>query len=365
MSASAIHGGDVWRVAAEYSIPVERLLDFSANINPRGLPEGARRQLLRDAADSRLLMRYPDPSAGALRAALSERLGLPAESIVIGAGAEALIAVALRRFRARRCLVPVPAFSEYARACSACGAALDPFPLDPASGFRLQVEEFCRKLRSGHWDTAIVNNPHNPSGALLDSSDLRTILDCAARSGARLLLDEAFIDYAEHASLVRDASERSGVIVVRSLTKFYGCPALRAGYAVGTAASIGPLAVAIPTWPVTLLALNALREAVLDETYARETHAENAHERARLSSGIRRLGAHVFPSAANYLLIRLPAERAPAARIRERLISEHSILIRNCDSYEGLERGRYIRVAVRSASENERLLSALKSVLKG
>jgi len=365
MTGSSIHGGDVWRVASEYAIPAEQLLDFSANVNPRGLPEGAHRQLLRDAADTSLLMRYPDPCAGLLRAALSHRLGVPEKAIVVGEGAEALLAAAVRSFGARHCLVPVPAFSEYARACAACGATLHPFALHPASNFCLAVEEFCRLLRSGRWDTAIVNNPHNPSGALLGFSELRGILEATAHSGTRLLLDEAFIDYAEHASLVREAAERPGVIVVRSLTKFYGCPALRVGYAVGTPECISRIAALSPTWPVTLLALNALREALLDEDYARATLRENAVERARLFAGLAQLGAVVFPAAANYLLIQLKEDWAPALRIRERLIREHRILVRNCDSYDGLETGRYIRVAVRSASENDRLLNALETVLKG
>ncbi len=365
MTEPAIHGGDVWRVAAEYGMAAEQLLDFSANVNPRGFPAGAMRRLMRDAADAALLMRYPDPSAEELRRALGERLGVSKKAIIVGAGAEALLAAALRTFGARRCLVPVPSFSEYARACAASGAALHPCPLYPASGFRLNGEKFCRLLRSGRWDLAIINNPHNPSGALVDANELRLVLDTAARAGANLLLDEAFIDYAEHASMAREAARRPGVIVVRSLTKFYGCPALRVGYAISAPDSISRMAAEIPTWPVTLLALNALREALRDEDYTRDTLQENAAERARLSADLEAIGARVFPSTANYLLVRLKEEWAPAARLRERLIREHRILVRNCDSYEGLETGRYIRVAVRSATENSRLLHALETVLKG
>jgi threonine-phosphate decarboxylase len=360
-----IHGGDVWSVAAEYVVPAEQLLDFSANVNPRGLPDGALRQLLSDAADSRLLMRYPDPCALQLRAALSGRLEVPVGAIVVGAGAEALLAATLRAFGARHCLVPIPAFSEYARTCAACGVTLHPVVLDPASNFQLNVEQFCRLLRSGQWDVAIVNNPHNPSGALLDAPALRRIVEAATHSATNLLLDEAFIDYEENASLTRVAAETPGVIAIRSLTKFYGCPALRVGYAVGTPDAIIRIAGLIPTWPVTLLALNALQAAIPDEDYARATLEENAIERGRLSVGLSKLGALVFPSAANYLLFQLNAAWEPAARLRERLIREHRILVRNCDSYYGLETGRYLRVAVRSGDENARLLHALETVLKG
>lgn len=361
----AVHGGDVWKVAAECALAPEQLLDFSANVNPRGLPDGALRQLRADAADPRLLMCYPDASASALRAALSARLDIPAGAMVVSAGAEALLAAALRAFDSRHCLVPVPAFSEYARACAACGATLHPLPLDPAANFQLDVEEYCRRLRSGRWDTAIVNNPHNPSGALLDSSGMRRIVATARISGTRLLIDEAFIDYAEQASVTVEAARTPGIVVVRSLTKFYGCPALRVGYAVGAPEVMASIAAMTPTWPVTLLALNALRVAIRDEDYARATLAENAAERARLSNGLAKLGAVACPSAANYVLVRLSARSVPGALLRERLLREYRILVRNCDSYDSLETGRYLRIAVRSAGENDRLLSALEIVLKG
>jgi threonine-phosphate decarboxylase len=153
--------------------------------------------------------------------------------------------------------------------------------------------------------------------------------------------------------------------VIRSLTKFYGCPALRVGYAVGMPASLGRLTASLPTWPVTLLALNALAEALRDEPYARRTLQGNAVERARLGARLAALGLRVFPSAANYLLLQLPPEGPASGELRARLIREHSILVRNCDSYAGLETGRYLRVAVRSAGENDRLLSALQLGLKG
>ncbi len=115
------HGGDVWQVAAEFGIPVEEILDFSANINPRGLPARARERLERDAADSRLLSLYPDPTARRLREALSAKLGVPFETIVVGPGAEALLAPILLAIGARRAFIPFPAFSEYGRVCGQLG----------------------------------------------------------------------------------------------------------------------------------------------------------------------------------------------------------------------------------------------------
>jgi threonine-phosphate decarboxylase len=348
------HGGDVWRVAREQGIAAADLLDFSANINPRGLPLRARERLARDASDPRLLSCYPDPTARVLRAALGAQTGVPPEAIAVGPGAEALLAPILRCAEAESVLVPVPAFSEYRRVCEQAEKEFIPFSLDRAESFRVPVERVCE--RTG---MVLLNNPQNPSGALLEAREVLRIAEAAET----LIVDEAFIDYAPHASVVREASVRRGLIVIRSLTKFYGCPALRVGYAVAHPDTIPKIQGLLPTWPVTQLALDALAEAVTDREYAEASLRENAAERERLTASLTGLGLVVFPSAANYLLFELEEQMPTSSDLCSRLIASHRIMIRNCDSYEGLAHRRYVRVAVRAAADNERLIRALSQEL--
>jgi threonine-phosphate decarboxylase len=350
----AAHGGDVWQVAREQGIAAGELLDFSANINPRGLPLRARERLARDASDPHLLSCYPDPTAWSLRAALSAQTGVPPEAIAVGPGAESLLAPVLRRAEAESLLVPVPAFSEYRRVCEQAGVKFVPFSLDRAESFRVSIERLCE--RAG---TVLLNNPHNPSGAMLEAREVLRVAEAAKT----LIVDEAFIDYAFHASVVRQASVRRGLIVIRSLTKFYGCPALRVGYAVSHPATIRKIQASLPTWPVTQLAMDALAEAVTDCEFAEASLRENAVERERLTASLTRLGLAVFVSAANYLLLELTHQMPASSDLRSRLIAKHRILIRNCDSYEGLAQGRYVRVAVRSEADNEQLIQALAEEL--
>jgi threonine-phosphate decarboxylase len=226
------------------------------------------------------------------------------------------------------------------------------------------VDQLCRRIEAERFGVVLLNNPHNPSGAVLDAPEVNRVFDIARASGATLLVDEAFIDYVPHASLVREAATKPGLIVVRSLTKFYGCPALRVGYAVAHPQTIDRIVGLLPTWPVTQLAIDALAEAVTDREYAEASLRENAFERQRLADALSALGMTVFPSTANYLLLELCAEMPAAAELRARLIAGHRILIRNCDSCEGLTPGRYIRVAVRASEENSRLLQALTIELR-
>jgi threonine-phosphate decarboxylase len=354
-----VHGGDVWQVGEEAGIPALDLLDFSANINPRGLPPAAMERLKRDASDSRLLGRYPDPSARVLRHALSNYLAVPADAIAAGPGAESLLAPILRLLAPKRALVPTPAFSEYRRVCEQQKIGIVPFALQRANLFQVQADMLCRYIELESPDVVVLNNPHNPSGAMLEPDEVRSIADRAP-----MLLDEAFIDYVPHASLVRDAAERPGLIVLRSLTKFYGCPALRIGYAVAHPDTIRKVADLLPTWPITQLAIDALAEAVADREYAETSLRENAAERQWLADALGQLGLFVFPSAANYLFAELRTDMPTASQLRANLIANHRILIRNCDSYEGLAQGRYVRVAVRSREENRCLIQALTEELR-
>jgi threonine-phosphate decarboxylase len=359
-----VHGGDVWRVAEQLGIAASGILDFSASVNPRGLPPKARERLERDASDARLLSFYPDPSARRLREALSQRLEVTADAIVVGPGAESLLAPILRHLQPSRALVPVPAFAEYRRVCEQEHVEFTPFSLQRSELFRTPVDRFCRRIESESPGAVLLNNPHNPSGAVLDAHEVRRIGDIAITFLAALLVDEAFIDYVPDASLVREAANQPHLAVLRSLTKFYGCPALRVGYAVAHPDTIRAIRSLLPTWPVTQLASDTLAEAVADREYAEASLRENAFERERLANSLSGLGLVVFPSAANYLLLELHADMPTASELRARLIANHRILIRNCDSYEGLAPGRYVRVAVRSGDDNCRLIQALAEELR-
>jgi threonine-phosphate decarboxylase len=359
-----VHGGDVWQVARDFGIPASELLDFSANINPRGLPLRAIERLTREASDSRLLQRYPEPSARGLREALGRKLAVPPEAIAVGPGAEALLGPILRWLHACRVLVPAPAFSEYLRVCAQQDIEYVPFPLERSELFRLSVDRMRRRVEAEHVNVVLLNNPHNPSGSLLDAREVSRVKDAATSRGGTLLIDEAFIDYAPRETLAGEAAARPGLVVVRSLTKFYGCPALRVGYAVADPETIRGIVSLLPTWPVSQLAVDALTEAVADRAYAEASLRENEVERGLLGDALAGLGLVVFPSAANYLLLELTPVMPAAADLRSRLIERHRILIRNCDSYEGLVPGRYVRVAVRSAAENCRLIHALAGELR-
>lgn len=361
LSAPA-HGGDVAAVAAEFCIAPEKLLDFSANINPLGPPAGVLRRLMRDAANVELLTRYPEAGLKTLRRALSVHAGIEENQIIIGGGAAALIETVIRAVPGKngksRCLLPIPAFSEYKRALRAADFQIVEFALEKENNFCLAENKFIETLANEKPDLCIITNPHNPTGALVNRESLERIVLAAEKTETVILLDEAFIDYALEASLARATKRFKNLVVLRSLTKFYAIPALRVGYAAASIKLIKILESRLPSWSVTTLAANAAEEAVKDILYAEKTLETNRIDREFLASNLRQIGLRVFPSAANFLFVELPPQ-LNAAELRSNLIKHDNIIIRDCSTYSGLETERFVRVAVRNRADNESLVNAM------
>jgi histidinol-phosphate/aromatic aminotransferase/cobyric acid decarboxylase-like protein len=120
----------------------------------------------------------------------------------------------------------------------------------------------------------------------------------------------------------------------------------------------------LPSWPITTAALDAIATALDEDTYAFETIAETKANRHCLSRKLQQIGFEVFASSANYLLLRIPEGTPLGTAIRTELLQEHRILVRTCCSFATLESDRFLRVAVRTEEDNERLVTALDTILQ-
>ncbi len=204
---ATVHGGDVDRVARAYGVPADRLIDFSANINPIGPPRRALRRLAREAADRRLLTQYPDPDYVELRGTLAAALRVPANGVTIANGSVALIAAIVRAIAPRTCVLATPAFAEYPRALRASGCRIRLFRLAAACGFALDVDTLLETLDTYRPAVCVLTNPHNPSGALAARPRMLRVLDGTRRTNTLMVIDEAFMDYAPADTLVAEAAK--------------------------------------------------------------------------------------------------------------------------------------------------------------
>lgn len=347
------HGGDIY---SDQGGQNEQWLDFSANINPFGVPDSVKRAIGKQLDD---ICHYPDVQCRMLRDALSLFHGIPAESIVCGNGGADLIYRYMQALSPKRVLIPMPAFSEYGKAAEAVGAEVTywkmPYP------FRL-TEQLLEVLRENQYDCLVLCNPNNPTGAVLDAELLESILHWTEQNGTHVLLDECFLDMADEAakrSVISQLHRLHHVFVLKSMTKLYALAGLRLGY--GICADVQLTEQVRRTgqpWPVNTLASAAGCAAIGDNGYRTHFLQFLRTERAFLAEQLRKIGFTVWESHANFVFFR--AEKWQELDV---LLRPYGILLRHCDSYIGLDR-TYYRAAVRTRAENEALLHALCSVTK-
>lgn len=353
----ADHGGNVRVLAEEAGLPAAAILDWSANINPFGLPPRVRAALLQGMES---IVHYPDPDAINLRESLAAFHGLPRESVLVGNGETELIYLTAQAFRPKRALAVVPAFSEYAHALELVDCQIESFRLSEASSFLPDTDSVLSALEG--CDALVLANPNNPTGSLIDPANLLTVVEACEERGIFCVLDEAFIDWVEPHSLKAHAARARNLLVLRSLTKFYALPGLRVGYAIGHADRIALLRRWQPTWSVNALAQVAGVAAIEDTNYREQSLEVIPRIREAFRSSLATInGIRVFPSEANFLLLKLTAPGWNGPTLRAALLAK-GMAVRETSSFEGLG-PLYLRVAVRLPEENARLVEVLKGLL--
>lgn len=351
---SPLHGGQLRRISEQYGIAVADLIDFSANLNPDGPPPSVLCALRESLNDPRVISAYPDLESAELKNAIARFAGVRAEHVVIGNGFVPLLESALHLLKVRHCMLPVPAFGEYRRTLERVGVTVTPGILSEHFDFNYDLESL---LAGGH-DAVLLANPQNPSGVLTNKPDMLAFVRRAAEHKLTVLLDEAFIDYVPEHSLGTDVEGCPNLIIFRSVTKFLGVAGLRIAYALADRTLAHALSNATEPWPVTTLAAVGAASGLEDVDFHQTTRDRNKRRKADLEMALQAIGFHTCPSSASFLLIRPPLD---SRVLRDRLIAEHRIVVRDCDNYEGLSRG-YIRVAVRRTEENSTLIRGLRDI---
>ena len=355
------HGGQLRELATEFDIPESSLVDFSASIHPLP-PSDALVATLCDAIRARkILTTYPDMHYSALKQAIAEYAHVDVPTIAIGNGVLPLLDAAVRALGLRKCMVPVPAFTKYRTILGACGIEFCALTGAPEEESSIDIGRVIAGLKATGAQALLLANPQSPSGRLTRAEELERLYEVAFAFGVTTIVDEAFIDYVPEESLCKTAAEFPGLVILRSLTKFFAMPALRVAYAVAHPETRVAIEAFVPAWPVDSIAAEAARLALHDQASIAATRETNAQERDWLADRLQSLGLRVFPSVANYLLVKTDEDRNGLDLWRT-LVVEHRVVIRSCANFEGLNE-HYFRIGVRTRLENQLLVEAMTQVL--
>ena len=339
------HGGDI------YSRPVR--LDFSANTNPFGTPEGIKRAI-RESLES--VHRYPDPGCRALIRALSEREGVPVSHILCGNGAAELVFSYCEALRGKSGLELAPTFSEYSRAFEHFGGKMHRYALKKP-GF-LPEDDFFETLERLRPEVLFLCNPNNPTGRLLPEEFLQRVLEETKRLGIRLFLDECFLDLTDGGgSLMASLSDHPQLLILKAFTKSYGMAGVRLGCCfTADRALLRAMSETVQPWNVSSLAQAAGIAALEEEAFLEKTRELIREERPKMKSILENLGCFVADSRVNFLLFRGPAG------LEKKLLAD-GIAIRSCANFHGLGEGWY-RIAIRTEAENRELAQAMRQAME-
>ena len=348
------HGDDAYRYCGQIR------MNFSSNIYHAADLDALQKHL---AGQLHLIGSYPEPRQRSLEQLIARRLGIPERCVLVTAGATEAIYLTARAVRAafphiKRYAVMRPTFSEYDDASIRAGFT------EIESG----ADDAFASLRNGntteHKDTCYndvlrwICHPNNPTGEAFATEDITTV----ARQGGITVVDQSYEDYT-HAPVLTpaEALRHGNVILLHSMTKTFGIPGLRIGYVTAPEAITELIAAQTIPWSVNAMAAEAARFLLAGNCCTTGNIDEQLDETQRLRHMLNGIdGISVMPTRTTFMLARM--EHGTADRLKQWLVTNHGMLIRDCSNIRGLS-PHHFRVASRSAAENKMLADAIREFM--
>jgi histidinol-phosphate aminotransferase len=306
------------------------------------------------AFDGLELNRYPDPFQTALRSRLARLHGVERENLFVGVGSDEVIDLLLRIFcepQKDAALILEPTYGMYRVAADINNVRVDSCLL--TDDFQIDIPASVRSVKR---ETKIIFccSPNNPTGNLLNRAD---ILNLCAQTGSIVVADEAYADFAQSESLISDIARFPNLIVLRTLSKAWGLAAIRLGYAIAHPQIISYLMKVKAPYNINILTSTEALKALDNTEHVQRTVAAVATERQRLVTELPafRFVKHIYPSDANFLLV-----RCTDARTLYRQLAQRGIIVRDRSTEPKLE--NCLRISVGTPEQNDLLLNALKEL---
>lgn len=309
-------------------------LDFASNINPFR-PRDLRDNLIKALEKA---YHYPRNSYEGLLDAISSSTGWDSKSVVFGNGSIELIEFFFRILREDVAIVQ-PTFTEYERFARIYGLRIYNIPWN--------LERILEFIKSKRPEGLVICNPNNPTGEFFRKSVMEEIAESCERSGVKLMVDQAFIDFVKPHDIE--------AFQIRSLTKILGIPGLRFGYGCFPESYARKFHEMRMPWNVNGIAKH-IAEVYLPKlkAFSRYVRARIVTERAHVVKSLRKLGIECGGKA-NFLLCNSQFKASELFEFLER----RGILIRTCEDFRGLT-GNHFRIAIRKREENRELLKNLE-----
>ena len=357
-----VHGAEVLGAAEESGFLPQDILDFSSSVNPLGPSKKAL-----DAAKSVFsqIAAYPDSNSNELRQVIAGHFGeIKKSNVVVGNGSTELMYLFAEVFlkKGEKAVIPAPTFGEYESAVRKTGETPKFVKLN--KNFNVDAASFASEMAGAK--IVFLCNPNNPTSMLIPQATLTSIIEKALEHDTLVFLDEDFLEFVENEkalTMIGNIKKYPNLFILRSFTKIFGLTGLRVGYGIANEKIIDVLSCAKIPWNVNCLAQAAAVAALKDEDHLRFTHELIQTEKVWLQAELAKFGEFKFFSPdANFFFIDIRKSGFTATELKNKMLKQ-GMLIRDCTSFKGLDEF-YVRVAVKTHVENERLIDALNRTIK-
>lgn len=364
------HGGNIYKIFREKNI--DKILDYSSNINPYGLPENLKKEIFEKVF---VLERYPDPDYIELREKIAEKNNLNIENIIVGNGATEIIFLFMKILSPKKVLIVSPTFGEYERAIKASTLANDSleinyFELKETENFVLNIKNLETELEN-NYDLLILCNPNNPTGQFLKLKKLEEILKICEQKNTKLFVDEAFVEFVEdweNESIINSKENKENLFVIRAFTKFFAIPGLRLGYGICFNNNLlKKMLEKKEPWSVNNIADLAGKTVLDDENYIQKTKEWIKDQKKYMYENLNKIeGLRAYKTEVNFILLKIEdnlLEKGLDVKNLRKKMLEKGILIRDASNFIYLDK-RYFRLAIKDKLNNEKVIETLTSILK-
>lgn len=364
------HGGNIYKIFREKNI--DKILDYSSNINPYGLPENLKKEIFEKVF---VLERYPDPDYIELREKIAEKNNLNIENIIVGNGATEIIFLFMKILSPKKVLIVSPTFGEYERAIKASTLANDSleinyFELKETENFVLNIKNLETELEN-NYDLLILCNPNNPTGQFLKLKKLEEILKICEQKNTKLFVDEAFVEFVEdweNESIINSKEKKENLFVIRAFTKFFAIPGLRLGYGICFNNNLlKKMLEKKEPWSVNNIADLAGQTVLDDENYIQKTKEWIKDQKKYMYENLNKIeGLRAYKTEVNFILLKIEdnlLEKGLDVKNLRKKMLEKGILIRDASNFIYLDK-RYFRLAIKDKLNNEKVIETLTSILK-
>lgn len=334
------HGDDLYR----YEPDVVRI-NFSSNVYQHADHTALKEHL---ASHMDVINNYPEPQARSLEKLIAQKLDISPEGVMVTNGATEAIYLIAKMLHDSSSIIPQPTFSEYADACRA--------------NHHLISYENADELASLPNDRVYwLCNPNNPTGNVMTKGIIEYIVRRSPRY--TFVVDQSYEDYTQETLIVpKETQNRHNLLVLHSLSKKYAVPGIRLGYVTSHPDTIHLLRAMSHPWSVSALAIEAGKFLVQQGEPAVPDLAAYLEETERLRANLRKIeGIRVFETKTNFMLCEI--EPATSTDLKNYLIHEHGILIRDCFNFTGLS-NHFFRVATQRPEENDELVAAIRQFME-